>query len=349
MRSSASSVLGVARTTSRAKPYSSSPGSASSAVVRKPSDGHEQHRERRRGPERGRVAPGGERVDVGAQLPGVHLPPAGARTAWSVACTASMYPVKGTFASTTTCRPSARVTTRSGRTPAPSSLVPDGLLDEVAVLQQPGHLDHPAQLHLAPAAAHVRRAQRGDQRGGLLLQLGRGLADRAHLLAQLTVGGGAGALDAGEQAVQVVERLVHRLEPGVPGAAPGEQRDDAEGDGGGQQCAEEETGEQGSGVHVRQGAGRVRQFRLARPGRDRRVRRLVVEQPALDRRPPAEAAQAARRSRAPGGTGRTARRRCGRRRWPRPGRRPAGRSGRRRPRRCRDARPARCAAPPRRR
>src|SRR3954451_25141714 len=83
---------------SRAKPYSSSPGSASSAVVRKPSEGTNRTvngaggrnagGERRAGQgvmgrgeraERGRVAAGGERIDVRAQLPGVggHPLPAG--------------------------------------------------------------------------------------------------------------------------------------------------------------------------------------------------------------------------------------------------------------------------------
>ena len=123
------------------------------------------------------------------------------------------------------------------------------LLDEVAVLQQPGDLDHPAKLHLAPAAAHVRGAQGGDQRGRLVLQLRRGLADGAHLLAQLTVGRGAVALDAGEQAVQVVQRLVHRFQAGVVRTVPGQQRDHAQGGGGGQQRPEEEPEEQGSGVH----------------------------------------------------------------------------------------------------
>jgi hypothetical protein len=131
-----------------------------------------------------------------------------------------------------------------------------GLLDEVAVLDQAGDLHDAAQLHLAPTPAHVRRAQRGDQRRGLVLELGRGLPDGAHLLAQLTVGGGAGALHAGQQPVQVVQRLVHRVEPGLLGPAPGQQRDHAEGGGGGEQGTEEETGEQGSGVHAPEGAGR---------------------------------------------------------------------------------------------
>jgi hypothetical protein len=135
-----------------------------------------------------------------------------------------------------------------------------GLLDEVAVLEQAGDLHDPAQLHLAPPAADVRRAQRRHQRRRLLPQEARGLVDGAHLLAQLAMGGGPRPLHAGEQPVQVVERLVHRLQSAVTGPAPAEQRDGAERRGGGQQRAEEEPGEQGSGVHGRQGAGRCRQF-----------------------------------------------------------------------------------------
>ena len=48
-----------------------------------------------------------------------------------------------------------------------SSPASGALLDEVAVADHPGELDHVAQLHLAPLAAGVRLAQRGDQRAGL--------------------------------------------------------------------------------------------------------------------------------------------------------------------------------------
>ena len=62
------------------------------------------------------------------------------------------------------------------------------LLDEVAVREHAGQLDDALELHLAPAAADVRRAQRGDEVAGLLAQallaLGDGpeqLVDRADL------------------------------------------------------------------------------------------------------------------------------------------------------------------------
>ena len=45
------------------------------------------------------------------------------------------------------------------------------LLGEVAVAHHARHLAHPAQLHLAPAPARVRRPQGGHEVGGLALQL----------------------------------------------------------------------------------------------------------------------------------------------------------------------------------
>ena len=56
---------------------------------------------------------------------------------------------------------------------------------EVAVLEHPCELDDALQLHLAPAAAHVRRAQRGHEVAGLgpqallpVRDLAEALADR---------------------------------------------------------------------------------------------------------------------------------------------------------------------------
>ena len=56
-----------------------------------------------------------------------------------------------------------------------------GLLDEVAVADHAGELDHVAQLHLAPLAARVGLAQRGDQRSGLGAQALTGLGQRLQL------------------------------------------------------------------------------------------------------------------------------------------------------------------------
>ncbi len=55
------------------------------------------------------------------------------------------------------------------------------LLDEVAVAHHPGELDDVAQLHLAPLAARVRLAQRGDERAGLGAQPLAGLVQRLQL------------------------------------------------------------------------------------------------------------------------------------------------------------------------
>jgi hypothetical protein len=57
------------------------------------------------------------------------------------------------------------------------------------VLDHAGELDDAFQLQLSPAAADLRRAQRGDQRAGLTLQLLGGAVHGAHLLAQPRVGG----------------------------------------------------------------------------------------------------------------------------------------------------------------
>ena len=219
MRSSASRVLGVARTTSREKPYSSRPGSASSAVVRKPSEGTNSTVNGAAGPEGGGVAAGGEGVDVRPELARVHRDPlvahrlVGGLHGLDVAGEGHLG-VDDDLLAVGEGDHEVGAHARAGVVGA------GGLLDEVAVLQQPGHLDHAAQLHLAPAPPDVRRPQRGDQGGGLVLQLRGGLADAAHLLAQLAVRGGAGALHAGEQPVQVVQRLVHRFEPGRLGPPP---------------------------------------------------------------------------------------------------------------------------------
>src|SRR5665213_4473872 len=46
-----------------------------------------------------------------------------------------------------------------------ATLVVTGALlgEEVTVLDHPGQFDHPAQLHLAPAAAHFRSTERCDE------------------------------------------------------------------------------------------------------------------------------------------------------------------------------------------
>ena len=79
------------------------------------------------------------------------------------------------------------------------------LRDVVDVLGHAGGLDGALELHLAPPAADLRRAQRGDQLGGLLLQLLGGRAHRAHLLQQRGVGAGAVLLDRRQLVLDTVE------------------------------------------------------------------------------------------------------------------------------------------------
>ena len=62
------------------------------------------------------------------------------------------------------------LTTRSGRSRLPSASRSLGWVSEVAVLDHPGELDDPLELHLAPAPAHVRGAERGHEVAGLAAQ-----------------------------------------------------------------------------------------------------------------------------------------------------------------------------------
>ena len=86
----------------------------------------------------------------------------------------------------------------------------DGLLGEVAVLDHAGQLDHPAQLHLAPAAAGLRGPQRGHQRGGLVPQRLAGGPHEADLLGQRGVGGDPGVLELAQVHLDLAERLPQR-------------------------------------------------------------------------------------------------------------------------------------------
>ena len=65
----------------------------------------------------------------------------------------------------------------------PLGVVLGSLLLEVAVGDHAGELDDALELHLAPAAAHVRGAQRGHEVPRLLLQPGLALRDGPQLLA----------------------------------------------------------------------------------------------------------------------------------------------------------------------
>ena len=79
--------------------------------------------------------------------------------------------------------PPGSFTTRSGRSRRPSSSRALSCVREVAVVEHAGELDDALQLHLAPAAADVRGAQRGDEAAGLGAELLLALGDVAQLLA----------------------------------------------------------------------------------------------------------------------------------------------------------------------
>ena len=61
------------------------------------------------------------------------------------------------------------------------------LLDKIAMLQHPRHLDHAPQLQFTPAPAHPRRPQRVHQVRRLALQTHLHLRQPAHLLLQAAV------------------------------------------------------------------------------------------------------------------------------------------------------------------
>ena len=155
-------MVGVATTTRRAMPSSSSAGSASTAAPTNASPGMNMTTSSGARRELLPVRLARQRRHV---LP--HLRRRGARSrrhappAWPRRC-ASRYAASGTLASTTISRPPGRCTTMSGRRRPPLALDGD-LLAVVAVLGQAGQLDHAVQRDLAPPPAHVGGAQRGGQ------------------------------------------------------------------------------------------------------------------------------------------------------------------------------------------
>ena len=86
------------------------------------------------------------------------------------------------------------------------------LLDEVDVREHPGGLDHAAELHLAPPAPHLRRAQRGDEAPRLAAQLLGGVAHGPDLLAERRVALGPCALGRDDLRPHLVERATQRLD-----------------------------------------------------------------------------------------------------------------------------------------
>ena len=86
------------------------------------------------------------------------------------------------------------------------------LLVEVAVRHHPGHLDHPAQLHFAPATSRLRRTQRGHEIACLLLQQFVAEVQLRHLLAQPLVRTLALHLDLLQSPLVAGQRLAQRAQ-----------------------------------------------------------------------------------------------------------------------------------------
>ncbi len=85
------------------------------------------------------------------------------------------------------------------------------LLGEVAVLAEAGELHQAAQCQLAPTAAHLRAAQRGDQIARLALQLRLAAGERLDLGAQGREGVAALALECLHLRLGALERDAQRL------------------------------------------------------------------------------------------------------------------------------------------
>ena len=80
-----------------------------------------------------------------------------------------------------------------------------------------GQLHDPLQLQLAPPAADLRGAQRGDQLPGLALQLLGGAMHRADLLAQTRIGGFPLLLHRAQLTIEPVQALRDRAQQRLDG------------------------------------------------------------------------------------------------------------------------------------
>ncbi len=84
------------------------------------------------------------------------------------------------------------------------------LLNEVAVLDHPRHLDDVAQLKLAPRAARRRAAQGGDEAAGLIAQVADAPAERGDHLGELALRFAALALQPADFVLHSGQALLHR-------------------------------------------------------------------------------------------------------------------------------------------
>ena len=127
--------------------------------------GEEQHHELRRLGQRAPVALGAQQLDVAAQLAGV----AGQMGVAQVGVVGRRGVEEGVERHLGVDHDAAAAGQPHHQVGALGAVGEVDLLVEVAAVDQPGQLDGPAQVELAPAAAHLRPAQRG----------GQGLASRA--------------------------------------------------------------------------------------------------------------------------------------------------------------------------
>ena len=91
------------------------------------------------------------------------------------------------------------------------------LLDEIAMLEHAGHLHHPSQLQLAPAATAHRLAQRPYEISRFTLKIALPGCQRAHLRGQRLICALALLLDVLDAGVELVERSLHRRDKVLDG------------------------------------------------------------------------------------------------------------------------------------
>jgi hypothetical protein len=166
----------------------------------------EQHHELGRGVEAGPVALAAERVDVRPQRPRVLVELAVPDPLVARLC-GTQVRVQRRLRVHHDVPAAVELHHQVGALPAVVGADRD-LLGEVAVLEHAGRLHHAAQLLLAPPAAHRRRAQRGDELGGLGPHRGGRLVHVGQLGAQLRVRVDPVALEVGDLALIPLEGFV---------------------------------------------------------------------------------------------------------------------------------------------
>ena len=167
---------------------------------------HEQHHELRRPFQRAPVALGGQLVDVLAQLAGV-AGQVGLALVVVIGARGVEERVERHLRVDHHPTPADQLDDEVGALDAVVASDRVGLLGEVAPVDQPGQLDGAAQVHLAPAAADLRLAQRRRQRLGLAPQRVGGRPHVEDLLAELPLPGGALVVEVAHLVAEPVESL----------------------------------------------------------------------------------------------------------------------------------------------